>query len=124
MAYSPEISNGDRRATIGTPMLDEIVGHIRDALARDGLGLTRTIEMIEHRAAGATGGQLLRAAILVLREQQERNAALTAKIGELGDEVARLEDDLGDLEAQLDGLRAKPAHRAPGQARTLKGRAP
>jgi chromosome segregation ATPase len=102
--------NGDSRAT-SAPVLDEICAIIRDALALDGRSLSHTIERIERRSAGATPEQKLRAAMVVLREQQKRNTELEAKAGDLGDQVARLEDEVADLEAQLDGLRAKPARR-------------
>jgi hypothetical protein len=108
MAYLVEIRNTPGRTANNAPMLDEVRGVIFDVLAFDGLGLDRRIELIRHRAADATTEQLLRAAILVLGEQKNRMGEIVAQIGDLGDEVARLEDEAEDREAELEALRSRP----------------
>jgi hypothetical protein len=97
MAQPHENHNGDSRTT-GAPLLDETCGIIRDVLALT-LSPSKTAELFRDRAANATTGQLLRAATQVLREQQEYNARLTARVDDLADDLARAEDQLNELGA-------------------------
>jgi hypothetical protein len=114
MAYLDEIHNGGSRAAGAPPLLDGVRGVILDALSLNGCGLNQVIGRIKDRTNDASDEQLFRAAIMALREQQRRIAELEARAGDLGDDVARLEDELADLEAQGLSTRGRQPQRRPG----------
>jgi predicted RNase H-like nuclease (RuvC/YqgF family) len=109
MANLDEVRNS---AGCAAPLLDEIRGVIYDVLAISGISISRTIELIEDRTRSGAA-QTLRAAVLVVREQRQRLDEAEARIGDLGDDNARLEDEVADLETKLEALRAQPKKRVP-----------
>jgi peptidoglycan hydrolase CwlO-like protein len=92
-------------------VFDEIIGRIHDALAVHGLSPSATLDLIRRRLNGVSSDQLLKAAIVALREQAEAAAQLENEIDTLAGEVdwlggreTELEEDVEALETQRDKL--------------------
>jgi hypothetical protein len=95
-------------------LCDEIVGRIYDGLDVSGLSPSATLALIRRRlnGGGASTDQVLKAAIIALREQaetineQERELeSLSAQIAWLTDREMDLESAVAALEAERDKLR-------------------
>jgi phage shock protein A len=93
---------------------DEVCGHLADVLDLSGVSVGRTLELIKHRVNGAAPGQLLAAAVAVMRDQGRRIAELEAEVEELNEKNSQLEGDLADLESawasinkKLEAMRAR-----------------
>jgi hypothetical protein len=97
-------------------LTEEIRGHVASVLALDGISISRTIDLIRSRTNGTGQDQLLTAALTLLREQSGQIAVLETEVAELTNARDRLEDEVADLEAELEALRAKPNTRSPAGA--------
>jgi hypothetical protein len=97
-------------------LTEEIRGHVASVLALDGISIGRTIDLIRSRANGTGQDQLLTAVVTLLREQASQIAVLETEVAELTSARDRLEDEVTDLEAELEALRARPNTRSPAGA--------
>jgi hypothetical protein len=71
-----------------TMLLDELVGFVRDKITLDGVSPSRIVQLVEARVDGPAVERLFHAAVVVAVEQRQRIRELTAKVGELTDDLA------------------------------------